>query len=226
MIINKKYLCIFCGKRKSVSGAVYKSGHIGICPDCLPTLPFTPHPPVFPGVKNIDYIISPFFYEGKIRDTILRVKFNGDRAFFDALSYLLKDMLNDMAQLSEFDAVVPVPLSKKRFSERGYNQSALLAKPLSEHFGIEYRDDILTKIRETKRQSRIDLSERLTNVRGAFAASEEAHEKSIILVDDIFTTGTTLSECAAALKISGAATIVAVTLAKREAKENFFNRMY
>lgn len=226
MKIEKKYLCIFCGKRKPVSSAVYKSGHIGICPGCLPALPFTPHPPVFPGVKNIDYVISPLFYDGKIRDTILRVKFNGDRAFFDVLSHLLRDLLNDMPHLSEFDAVIPVPLSKKRLNERGFNQSALLSKPLAEHFGIEYRDDILMKIKETTRQSRIDLSERFTNVRGAFAASEEARGKSIILVDDILTTGATLSECASALKASGAANIIGVTLAKREAKENFFNRMY
>lgn len=226
MKLEKKYLCIFCGKRKSAANAFYHNGHVGMCADCLAKLRPTPHPPLFEGIKYVDYVISPLFYEGKIRDIILDLKFNGQYAAADVLSYLMCSLLNDMAHISEFDYVIPVPLSKKRLNERGFNQSELLAKPFAEYFSIQYRDDILVKTRETKRQSRISPSERLTNVKDAFFAGDDANDKRVLLVDDIMTTGSTLSACAKALRTAGAKNIVGVTLTKREFKENIFNRMY
>lgn len=197
-----------------------------MCRDCLKKLHLVPRPPVFPGTNSIDYVISPLFYEGKIRDVILRLKFRGDRAFADVLAFLLCSLLNDISGLGEFDIVVPAPLSKKRLNERGFNQAALLAKPFSDCFKLEYRGDILLKIKETKRQSRLMSSERVTNVRGAFSASEDVRDKHIIIVDDIFTTGNTLEACALALKESGAKNIVGITLTRKESKENILNRMY
>lgn len=226
MRLEKKYLCVFCGKRKSTTKSFYNNGRTGLCADCFSTLRPTPHPPLFAGVKDVDYVISPLFYEGKIRDVILDLKFNGHYAVADTLSRLLCDLLNDMTVFADFDCVVPVPLSKKRLNERGFNQSELLAKPFAEYFGIEFRDDILVKIRETKRQSRLAPSERLTNVKDAFFARDDARDKRILLVDDIMTTGSTLTACAKALKTAGAKNIVGVTLTKREIKENIFNRMY
>lgn len=226
MRIEKKYLCVFCSRHKSVTDSLYNNGSIGICADCVKKLSPVPHPPLFAGVKNIDYIVSPLFYEGKIRDVIIRMKFYGDRAFSDVLAFLLCNLLNDMAFLSDFDLVVPAPLSKERLFERGFNQAALLAKPLAEQFGIDYREDILLKIKDTKRQSRLPSSERLTNVRGAFTASSGAAGKKILVVDDILTTGGTIAACAETLKSAGAASIAGVTLTKRQSKENIFNRMY
>ncbi len=226
MRIKRKYLCIFCGKRKPAADLLYHSGHIGMCHGCMSKLHFTAHPPVFEGVKDVDYVVSPLFYDGKIRDIIIDLKFNGHAASADILSKLMPDLLNDMVHLADFDLVIPVPLSKKRFTERGYNQSALLAKPFAEYFGIEYRDDILLKIKETKRQSRIDLAERFTNVRGAYTASDEVRGKRVLLIDDIFTTGSTLAACAEVLKQNGAENIVGITLTIREKRENIFNRMY
>lgn len=226
MRLKKKYLCIFCGKRKTTENSFYNNGRTGLCADCFSKLPFTPHPPLFAGVKYVDYVISPLFYDGKIRDVILDLKFNSHYAAADTLSRLLCDLLNDMTVFADFDCVVPVPLSKKRLNERGFNQSELLAKPFAEYFGIEYRDDILVKTRETQRQSRLVPSQRLTNVKGAFFARDDARDKNIIIVDDIMTTGSTLTACAKALKAAGAKNIVGVTLTKREFKENIFNRMY
>ncbi len=226
MKIEKKYLCVFCGKRKSVTDSLYNNGYIGICADCIKKLRPVPHPPLFAGAKNIDYVVSPLFYEGKIRDVIIRMKFHGDKAFSDVLAFLLCNLLNDMAFLSDFDLVVPAPLSKERLFERGFNQAALLAKPLAEQFGIDYREDILLKIKDTKRQSRLPSSERCSNVHGAFLASSDAAGKNIIIFDNIFTTGSTLAECAETLKDAGASYIVGVTLTKKQSRENIFNRMY
>lgn len=225
-MLIKKYLCIFCNKRINVNNSLYNNGHVGICAKCIKKLRPTPHPPLFEGVKHIDYVISPLFYEGKIRDVIIRMKFYGNKAFSDVLAFLLCNLLNDMAVLSDFDLVIPAPLSKERLFERGFNQAALLAKPFAEQFGVNYREDILLKIKDTKRQSRLPSSERFTNVRGAFSASSDAAGKKIIIVDDIFTTGSTLAECAQTLKDAGAANIVGVTLTKKQSRENIFNRMY
>ncbi len=226
MRIEKKYLCVFCSKHKSVTDSLCNNGYIGICADCIKKLRPVPHPPLVAGAKNIDYVVSPLFYEGKIRDVIIRMKFHGDKAFSDVLAFLLCNLLNDMAFLSDFDLVVPAPLSKERLFERGFNQAALLARPLAEQFGIDYREDILLKIKDTKRQSRLPSSERFTNVRGAFSSSSDAAGKKIIIVDDIFTTGSTLAECAETLKAAGAANVVGVTLTKKQSRENIFNRMY
>lgn len=226
MKLEKKYLCIFCGKRKSTASSFYNNGRTGLCADCFSKLRFTPHPPLFANVKYVDYVVSPLFYEGKIREVILDLKFNSHYAAADTLSHLLCDLLNNMTVFADFDCVVPVPLSKKRLNERGFNQSELLAKPFAKYFGIEYRDDILVKTRETQRQSRLAPSERLTNVKDAFFACNDAKDKRILLIDDIMTTGSTLTACAKALKTAGAKNIVGVTLTKREIKENIFNRMY
>ncbi|MCC8169954.1 MAG: hypothetical protein LIO59_06285 [Oscillospiraceae bacterium] len=170
--------------------------------------------------------MSPIFYSDTIRDIIIAYKFNGQRAYSDILSYILCDLLKDMQHLCEFDCVIPMPLSKKRMNERGFNQSALLAKPLADCLGVPYRDDILFRIRETKRQSRIKISERTANVQNAFEAAEDLQDKRILLVDDIFTTGNTMNACAEALKQREAKNIVGIALTRRDKHENIFNLTY
>lgn len=226
MLIKRKYLCIFCGKRMDASELLYHSKHIGMCRSCLSKLSLVPHPPVFPVSGDIDYVISPLFYTGEIRKIIIEFKFNGQSAYADILSALMCGLLNDMVHIADFDYVVPVPLSKKRLFERGYNQSALLAEPFAKFFGIPFRDDILFKTKETKHQSSISFSERHTNLKGAFMASDAARDKNIILFDDILTTGSTLAECSGTLKNAGAKNIAGITLAVSENSENIFNHMY
>ena len=97
-----------------------------------------------------------------------------------------------------FDAVVCVPVSKKTMSERGYNQSALIAKKISEYFDVPFYDDLLIKVKETKKQSELKLKERGKNVKGAFDVNnpERIKHSCVLLVDDIFTTGATMREAA------------------------------
>lgn len=224
IIFRRKYPCIFCDRR--YADLYYRKGHIGVCPECLENLNTTPKPCAFAGTRSIDYVVSPIFYSGIIRDVILNFKFNNFPAYGDVLSLIMCDLLSDMTHLREFDFVIPVPLSKGRLIERGYNQAALLAQPFAEFFGVQYRDDVLYKIRETKRQSVLSHNERLMNVKGAFEARGKLTGKRILLVDDIFTTGSTMSACADALKRQGAENITGISLTIREKHENIFSIMY
>lgn len=226
-MLIKKYLCIFCNKRINVNNSFYNNGHVGMCADCLNKLSPTPHPPLFAAEgSNIDYVVSPLFYKGRLRELIKDLKFNNCRAYAEVLSDLMCNLLNDMTFLADFDCIVPVPLSKKRFTERGYNQSALLAEPFAKMLGIPMREDILFKPRHTKRQSRVEVSERFTNVQGSFTASDIAANKRILLFDDILTTGSTLKACADTLKEAGAKDIAGITLSVTEKHENILNIMY
>ena len=114
-----------------------------------------------------------------------------------------------------FDMLVPVPLAKMRLQERGYNQSSLISWPLSLALGVTHAPHALTRARETRSQVGLTQAGRRENVRGAFEAdSRVAQGRRIILVDDVATTGATLSACAETLLAAGASDVCALTVAR------------
>lgn len=115
--------------------------------------------------------------------------------------------------MPSIDAAVPVPLHKSRLAVRGYNQSALLAQGLAGHFGLPVAEGWLVRARETRTQVGLTALERRQNVADAFLATKDVQGKRLLLVDDVFTTGSTLTACAAALRAAGAVDVVAVALA-------------
>ena len=123
--------------------------------------------------------------------------------------------------LEERALLVPVPLSSARLRERGYNQSALLARALAPRWGVAMDDDALERTRATRTQTRLTPGERLANVRGAFRATAGAPErvrgKHVVLVDDVVTTAATLNACAAALFAAGARIVSYVTFGRARA---------
>jgi ComF family protein len=113
------------------------------------------------------------------------------------------------------DVIVPVPLHPSRLRERGFNQSALLAREVSAVAGVPVCAQALRRTRATQQQARLDDREaRLANVRGAFVATQALDNKAVLLVDDVFTTGATLMTCAIALYEAGASRVTAITLAR------------
>jgi ComF family protein len=114
------------------------------------------------------------------------------------------------------DVAIPVPLHKKRLRQRGFNQSLLLAHGVSERFMIPLNYDNLIRSRYTRPQVELSGIERAENVRGAFNLLRPAEicEKKILLIDDVFTTGATMNECAKVLKDAGASTVTVLTLAR------------
>lgn len=111
------------------------------------------------------------------------------------------------------DVVVPVPLHPRRLAERGFNQSQLVANMFASHCGMRV-EPLLKRHRFTRPQAQLSQADRITNVEGAFVASSECFGKHILLVDDVFTTGSTMQSCAQALLGKGAASVIACTVAR------------
>ncbi len=143
------------------------------------------------------------------QQAILDFKFRNMPWLAEALAAELAPMLPD-----DYDVLVPVPLHPKRLRERGYNQSELLARALSEQIGIPWKNS-LRRIRHTPHQTGMSREQRLQNLNGAFDLKRggDVVDRRILLVDDVFTTGTTLRQCAKVLHQCGAKEILGATLA-------------
>lgn len=119
------------------------------------------------------------------------------------------------------DIFIPVPLGKKRLKERGYNQVALVARPLAYEVGLQYSPRALWKARETRSQVGLTVSQRRENVQNAYQADPKAvKRKSVILMDDIATTGSTILACTDALLSAGARDVYAITIARALSHHN------
>ena len=152
-------------------------------------------------------------FEGPIRYALHTLKYRRNMALGDALAKHFAEYVGTLDWFVDF--VVPVPLGKERTRERGYNQVGLVAMPLASinHWG--YASRALIRTRETRSQVGLSASERKENVSGAFHASASQVSGAIILlVDDVATTGATLSACAAALLDAGARSVYALTVAR------------
>jgi ComF family protein len=164
---------------------------------------------------HFDSAHSAVLYAGVVRKRIHQLKFGGKLHCIPPLVELLAATLDKYGRPgTEF--VTPVPLHVKRLRQRGFNQSALLAKMLGRRLGLPVRFDALIRKHWTEPQTRLNRRERLENVQDAFDAPHPAlvEGRSIILVDDVFTTGTTISECARVLKSAGASSVHALTVAR------------
>jgi len=148
-----------------------------------------------------------------LRSALHRLKYNRDVALGEILARPMIDCLSQTTW--KVDLVVPVPISLSRRAERGYNQAALLARPISLRFGMKYRPQALIKSRETRSQVGLSVEERQANVHGAFVAKNRIVEgKNILVVDDVTTSGATLNACGQALQMAGAKEVYCLTLAR------------
>jgi len=156
---------------------------------------------------------SCYVFDGALRQALHRLKYSRDVGLGEALAQPMAALL---AQLRwPVDLVTSVPLGKTRLSERGYNQSTLLARPLALAHRLSFSTRCLKRTRDTESQVTLTAAERHTNVQGAFWANPALVQgKSILLVDDITTTGSTIQECALALLDAGAKACYGLTAAR------------
>lgn len=160
---------------------------------------------------------SPFSYDaGPIKTLIHDLKYRHMRGNAEILGGLLyRAIAYHGILLSRDSLIIPIPLHPARERTRGFNQSYLIAQALGEKIGIPARNDILRKIKNTKPQMGLLREERLKNMTGVFIISDIAaiKEKTIILLDDVKTTGATLDEAARVLRDAGAKKVWAITVA-------------
>ena len=152
-------------------------------------------------------------YRGVLERLLHAFKFERHDWFSDPFADALHGLIAARGD-DDFDVVVPVPMSRTKLRRRGYNQAELLARALAKRMHKKCDTSLLMKRGERKTQSLLARAERAANVRGAFAASKRAAEKSILIVDDVCTTGETLRACAQTLLNEGAARVCAITVAK------------
>ena len=123
-----------------------------------------------------------FQYTGEIRDAILNYKFNEKSYIYRTFLEFIKNNEKICTQIKKYDIIIPVPISKKRLKKRGYNQSAIVAKDLAKTLQIDYKENVLVKIKNNKPQSELGQHERNSNVKGAY----QLKNKSQILIKVVF----------------------------------------
>ena len=165
---------------------------------------------------HFDAAISAYLSRGIVRHVMLNFKYGRQIHLRHLVARWLVAALDD-ERLRErpFDAIVPVPLHPAKQRERGFNQAALLAEWLSTHMALTVRP-VLQRVRFTTTQTAFDRSERMQNLRNAFRLRKNAdvRKSRVLLIDDVLTTGSTLSECARVLKEAGAQSVYAATAAR------------
>jgi ComF family protein len=167
-------------------------------------------PPAIDGIRSVT------LHQGPVRKAIHGFKYRRQRDLAPVLGSLLADYL--ILNPPPGDLLAPVPLHPGRQRQRGYNQSILLARALTEalpHAGLSVNDTALRRVRATASQTNLDRHQRKQNVAGAFACADGSlASRRVLLIDDVCTTGATLEACALACRQAGAASVWALTVTR------------
>lgn len=194
LTFNNQKICKICG--------IKLFGEYNVCKHC------------YSNKNYFNRAYSVFTYTGMVRDIIRKFKFCDCKYMGEYLSKFLVDKYKDLKL--NCDIVLPVPMYEKKKQERGYNQSWELCKGFEDILPI--RDDILIKIKNTKNQAMSSFEERKTNLIDCFDVKNKdiIQNKNVLLIDDIFTTGSTVNECSKILRKNGAKTVFVLTLSSTE----------
>ena len=185
-----------------------------LCQSCERSLPRWPPDERFWFYGDEELLIySPFRYEEPLRSAIVKGKYAFESYRFSALARLLCQKLPADRALAHPDAVIPIPLSRQRTKERGYNQASIIAGEVGRHLRLPLLRGRLRRMHSAPPQASLELRDRLVSPRGSFSA-DGVMGRSILLVDDVVTSGGTLLAAAEALFSAGARQVSAVTLAR------------
>jgi len=190
------FTCLACQDEINVSA------HKHICDDCLTRLPRNPNP-------KTDNVHAPFTYASPMPSLIMSLKYGGEGLVADLFAPFIAEIISET-----YDLIVPVPLSKSRMRERGYNQAELLARELSSLLSVHDDATALFRTRKTKPQVDMTTAERIENQKGAFKTTADLTDKRILLVDDVLTSGATANECARVLREAGATHVEVAVIAR------------
>lgn len=200
-------ICSICGERLNGPTLIGPEPGKALCGLCRRIEP--------PFVKASAY----GSYDGGLRELIHLLKYEQVRTAADVLGRMLREAITDLAKDGASSViVVPVPLHKRKLRQRGFNQAEAIARAALKRKmpGMELSANVLERRRETASQIGLTSHQRRENMRGAFVVvcPEQILGKDILLVDDVFTTGTTVSECARVLRRAGASKVFVATVAR------------
>ncbi|MEK7659078.1 MAG: ComF family protein [Patescibacteria group bacterium] len=216
---QNKLICILCLKKLSPSLDFYcplceaNTANGKLCFSCRLIISNTENN------FHLDRLIYPFSYKDPaIQKVIKAFKYRFIKDLDQPLGRLMISYLDKIkGKIDLKDAVIiPVPLHKRKYNQRGYNQSELIASEISEYLNIRVINDCLLKIKPTKDQAKLKGNKRLENLKGAFICAKPwlATGKKIILLDDVYTTGETMKECAKVLKEAGTNEVIGLAIAR------------
>lgn len=204
--------CIFCG-------CLLDAGlRFHICSSCYAKIPFASDYILKSGKKRsggCDYTIYACSYTGIIKESLIRFKFFDKPGYYRAFARLLLDRLSAIEGDGKPDIITSVPLHTERQRVRGYNQAALLAGEIGRESGIKVDCNLLIRVRNTEVQSLLTGKTRENNILDAFrvTGAEKVRGRTVLLVDDVLTTGSTVDECSRVLKEAGASKVIAAVIA-------------
>ncbi|MBQ4558577.1 MAG: ComF family protein [Clostridia bacterium] len=165
--------------------------------------------------KLVERNFSACLYDGNIKLLIHKFKYSGARYLKAPLGKILYDKYLDITKEGNtFDLIIPVPLSKSKLRERGFNQSSLLLESFDKDRRL-VREDVLIRVKDTSIQAKLTREERLTNMQDAFSVINQdiVKGKRVLVVDDVYTTGVTIDECVKVLISAGAKSVMSLTVA-------------
>jgi len=195
-------ICEVCGR--PLPGLAQKDGEQLLCPACQDR------------TYAFDRARSFAVYQEAVVRAILLLKFEQIEPLGAWFAERLAEVVSAEGERLAADVVVPVPLHQERERERGYNQAALLSKPLARRFRLPHKTALLMRTRARPDKQVLSLEERWESVRGAFATRPgiQVDNLRVLLVDDVLTTGATLDACARALREAGAKSVIGLTVAR------------
>ena len=155
-------------------------------------------------------------YEGLVRKLLIDYKFNDKSYLYKTFCEIIKNDKKTLDFIKSYDIIIPVPIHKKRMKTRGYNQSELIARELAKTYGNKMYTDVLIKIKNNKAQSTLNKEERENNAKNVYKLCklEKINNKKVLILDDIYTTGATVKECALELSKANVKEIGIFTVAK------------
>lgn len=206
--------CVFCK-------GILKRGESGLCAHCQSELPWIVGQAAEQKLEFISCCVSPLWYQGEIRESIHRYKFSDRNGYAKTYGRLVAQCVTDHLS-GRYDLITWVPLSSQSLKKRGYDQAMLLAMAVALELG-DVAVETLRKARNTDAQSSLkEDAARRANVLGAYEVVDPiiVKGKRILLIDDVVTTGSTLSECARVLHTYGAVDVVCATLTRARGEKS------
>ena len=161
--------------------------------------------------EGIDKVMTGWYFDDLFQTIIHNLKYQEFRIIAKEFGIRLAKMFKQEISNDQIEVVIPISLHKVKLKQRGFNQSALIASPMARELHIEYRPNLVIRHRNTVSQTSLGVDDRRKNVSGAFRVKDLEEFKRFLIVDDVLTTGATLSACAQSLRKSGAHYISVIT---------------